>query len=130
MMFFFFFSSRRRHTRWNCDWSSDVCSSDLAAALGQQLIVGGEARLGLGLTGARRHPDPFQLALERPLAGAVLLLLLRQPLLLLLEPRGVVALPGDAGAAVELEDPARHVVEEVAIVGDGDDGARVLLEKA
>src|SRR5689334_23826096 len=26
--FFFFFSSRRRHTRWNCDWSSDVCSSD------------------------------------------------------------------------------------------------------
>src|SRR3989338_3459859 len=25
----FFFSSRRRHTRWNCDWSSDVCSSDL-----------------------------------------------------------------------------------------------------
>src|SRR6266568_9123930 len=30
MFFFFFFSSRRRHTRWNCDWSSDVCSSDLA----------------------------------------------------------------------------------------------------
>src|SRR6267143_120237 len=28
---FFFFSSRRRHTRWNCDWSSDVCSSDLIA---------------------------------------------------------------------------------------------------
>src|SRR6267143_5586253 len=28
---FFFFSSRRRHTRWNCDWSSDVCSSDLEA---------------------------------------------------------------------------------------------------
>src|SRR3989338_2277605 len=26
-----FFSSRRRHTRWNCDWSSDVCSSDLAS---------------------------------------------------------------------------------------------------
>src|SRR5712692_9786673 len=31
-MLFFFFSSRRRHTRWNCDWSSDVCSSDLAVA--------------------------------------------------------------------------------------------------
>src|SRR5689334_25447891 len=28
--FFFFFSSRRRHTRWNCDWSSDVCSSTWA----------------------------------------------------------------------------------------------------
>src|SRR5256886_13734999 len=28
-IFFFFFSSRRRHTRFDCDWSSDVCSSDL-----------------------------------------------------------------------------------------------------
>src|SRR5689334_21307048 len=27
----FFFSSIGRHTRWNCDWSSDVCSSDLGA---------------------------------------------------------------------------------------------------
>src|SRR5438477_12446900 len=27
--FYFFFSSRRRHTRLTCDWSSDVCSSDL-----------------------------------------------------------------------------------------------------
>src|ERR671913_761869 len=29
-LFFFFFSSRRRHTRYWRDWSSDVCSSDLA----------------------------------------------------------------------------------------------------
>src|SRR2546427_4074581 len=35
---FFFFSSRRRHTRFDCDWSSDVCSSDL----------GGMARHGGG----------------------------------------------------------------------------------
>src|SRR2546430_15273198 len=27
-----FFSSRRRHTRFDCDWSSDVCSSDLRVA--------------------------------------------------------------------------------------------------
>src|SRR5256886_651356 len=27
-MKYFFFSSRRRHTRFDCDWSSDVCSSD------------------------------------------------------------------------------------------------------
>src|SRR5438034_5643655 len=32
-IFFFFFSSRRRHTRSLCDWSSDVCSSDLAEEL-------------------------------------------------------------------------------------------------
>src|SRR2546430_11498559 len=30
VFFFFFFSSRRRHTRFDCDWSSDVCSSDLS----------------------------------------------------------------------------------------------------
>src|SRR5438309_6470796 len=34
---FFFFSSRRRHTRWNCDWSSDVCSSDLLSACEKKL---------------------------------------------------------------------------------------------
>src|SRR3990167_5934692 len=28
-----FFSSRRRHTRFDCDWSSDVCSSDLTERL-------------------------------------------------------------------------------------------------
>src|SRR2546427_8520991 len=31
LLFFFFFSSRRRHTRFDCDWSSDVCSSDLVS---------------------------------------------------------------------------------------------------
>src|SRR2546430_5666232 len=34
---FFFFSSRRRHTRFDCDWSSDVCSSDLDDVVGKQL---------------------------------------------------------------------------------------------
>src|SRR5215475_3482185 len=34
-VFFFFVSSRRRHTRFSRDWSSDVCSSDLAAILGE-----------------------------------------------------------------------------------------------
>src|SRR5688572_32272918 len=31
--FVFFFSSRRRHTRFDCDWSSDVCSSDLVGVV-------------------------------------------------------------------------------------------------
>src|SRR5436190_3346002 len=35
---FFLFPSRRRHTRSLCDWSSDVCSSDLAVAV-LQLVV-------------------------------------------------------------------------------------------
>src|SRR5215475_11370919 len=41
-IFFFFFSSRRRHPRFSRDWSSDVCSSDLAAdddPLAQRLAV-------------------------------------------------------------------------------------------
>src|SRR6266542_4476269 len=38
---FFFFSSRRRHTRCYRDWSSDVCSSDLAA-MAEELVVVGE----------------------------------------------------------------------------------------
>src|SRR5690242_21215924 len=39
--YFFFFSSRRRHTRLTCDWSSDVCSSDLEALLAN--TAGGRA---------------------------------------------------------------------------------------
>src|SRR5205085_7764389 len=36
--FFFFFSSRRRHTRFDCDWSSDVCLP--ISAVGPALAVG------------------------------------------------------------------------------------------
>src|SRR5260370_2502285 len=36
---FFFFSSRRRHTRFKCDWSSDVCSSDLDGFVYAQPLV-------------------------------------------------------------------------------------------
>src|SRR6266480_5391287 len=50
----FFFSSRRRHTRLTCDWSSDVCSSDLAAhqRLGAGVCDRGSA--GPGLAGVYR----------------------------------------------------------------------------
>src|SRR5947207_10554920 len=41
----FFFSSRRRHTRSLCDWSSDVCSSDLH--------MGGAQDIEWALAGAR-----------------------------------------------------------------------------
>src|SRR2546430_10561182 len=44
----FFFSSRRRHTRFDCDWSSDVCSSDLIVwTLGETLR---QARLDKGVS--------------------------------------------------------------------------------
>src|SRR5215210_8722696 len=43
IFFFFFFSSRRRHTRYIGDWSSDVCSSDLALLRGDEARVDGLA---------------------------------------------------------------------------------------
>src|SRR2546430_14636097 len=51
LIYIFFFSSRRRHTRFDCDWSSDVCSSDIQL---RSLIVGlygflDLADFGLGL---------------------------------------------------------------------------------
>src|SRR5260370_10049545 len=49
MSAFFFFSSRRRHTRFKCDWSSDVCSSDLgsAAAMIERIVNIGFSRRGV-----------------------------------------------------------------------------------
>ena len=101
----------------------------IAPALREHLLVGLQARLGLGLARPRRHAHPLELTLEGALPRGLLLLLDGEALLLLLEPGGVVALPRNARAAVQLEDPARHVVEEVAVVGDRHHRARVLLEE-
>src|SRR5256886_13451334 len=62
----FFFSSRRRHTRFDCDWSSDVCSSDLdllqpAAAQVDEVEVE-VARLGVPVI--RREDDPLPVRME------------------------------------------------------------------
>src|SRR5688572_32191897 len=51
----FFFSSRRRHTRFDCDWSSDVCSSDLqpvpyGAALQSRVSAGEPNPLRTGIS--------------------------------------------------------------------------------
>src|SRR5208337_3842204 len=86
----------------------------LLVALLDELVIGLDARLRLRLTGFWRSRDPLAFLGQRPLARGVLAALLLEALLLLLEPRRVVALVGDAAAAVELENPARHVVEEVA----------------
>src|SRR5260221_8467609 len=53
--FFFFFSSRRRHTRSLCDWSSDVCSSDL---LGVRDVLA-EERAAAGSGGRRTAASDF-----------------------------------------------------------------------
>src|SRR5215204_1767902 len=59
-MFFFFFSSRRRHTSSLCDWSSDVCSSDL----GTRAIASVEAGDRLNVLGPLGNG--FRLDVRRP----------------------------------------------------------------
>src|SRR2546430_13683069 len=49
-----FFSSRRRHTRFDCDWSSDVCSSDLRVGHGLQ-----DRRMARGSSSTLTRAEPF-----------------------------------------------------------------------
>ncbi|MGY3651612.1 hypothetical protein ACVWW2_006903 [Bradyrhizobium sp. LM4.3] len=98
------------------------------ARLFQQFVIALIARLGFGLAGFRRGRDPFLLAGQRLLMSSVLAALLLEPLLLLLQPGRVIALVGDALAAIELEDPTRDVVEEVAIMGDDQDRAGIVAQ--
>src|SRR5688572_33374341 len=58
----FFFSSRRRHTRFDCDWSSDVCSSDLH---GHVLAMCDWCNLHYGRHGSK--PDRVELAHDKDL---------------------------------------------------------------
>ena len=106
---------------WICTWSSLTLRSWATSA--SKFC---RRAFCLRLAPARVLAHPLELGRDRALARLIGLLLLGQALLLLLEPRGVVALVGDAPAAVQLEDPAGDVVEEVAIVGHRDDRALVL----
>ena len=101
----------------------------LLLAARQHVLVGLDARLALGLPGGGRAADPLLLLGELALARALLALLLGQALALLLQVGGVVALVGDAAAAVDLQDPAGDVVEEVAVVGDDQHRARVVAQR-
>src|SRR5256885_8831948 len=60
----FFFSSRRRHTRLQGDWSSDVCSSDLAAGGTGGYGVGASTPFGSPSRRARRRRRPSDIAVR------------------------------------------------------------------
>src|SRR2546430_14033083 len=104
---FFFFSSRRRHTRFDCDWSSDVCSSDLAA------LSVGVAFVKLGLAGvtSEARADRLAGAARRALETAVVTRLVLVAYAdwrsaASLPPARVVAVAADTGAAGVLLDTA------------------------
>src|SRR5438477_13120922 len=56
---FFFFSSRRRHTRLTCDWSSDVCSSDLDSVRRLEILSAGLDKLAAGIDAADAVDNEF-----------------------------------------------------------------------
>src|SRR5262245_17994980 len=91
--------------------NGDLCPAALVARrFGEHLLVGADARFGLGLTRLGARPDPVELARKRALARLVLLALDFEPLRFLLEPGRVAPLVGNAGAAIELERPFGDVV--------------------
>ncbi len=90
-----------------------------------QFLETRQTRLRLGLARLGILPHPFQFLLHGLDAADFLLGLGFQPRLLLLQPAGVVALPRNAVAAVEFENPLGGVVEEIAIVRHRHHGAGV-----
>src|SRR5271169_5571016 len=102
----------------------------LFTGLLQEFFIALIARLGLGLARLWRGRDPFLLAGERALMRGLLTALLLEPLLLLPQPGRIVAFVGNAPAAVEFENPPRYVVEEVAVMGDDQDGAGIVAQMA
>ena len=92
-------------------------------SLAGQFLEAGQTGLALGLARLRVGAYPLQFLLHRLHVGVDLLVFGFQAGFLLLQPARVVALPRNAVAAVEFENPLGGVVEEVAVVGDGDDGA-------
>jgi hypothetical protein len=101
-----------------------VRDDDLGAAdafafgLAGQFLIGVDPGLLLGLPGlgalARIHSSSRSSVFCLDLSSRASC----EPLGLLLQPGGIVALVGNAAAAVEFEDPAGDVVEEIAVVGD------------
>ena len=97
--------------------------------LGRHFLVAGKTclRLGLATLLVAAHPVEF---LSEPLRKLLVFLPLHlQSGLLLLEVGRVVALIGVEVAAIDLGDPFGHVIEEVPIVGDGEDCAGVFRQE-
>ena len=93
------------------------------------LVVTFQTSLVLSLTGLRRRTHPIKFTLQTLGELGVLGALDFHTLGLGLQVRGVVALVRVQLTTVNLADPLSHVIHEVAIVGNGDDGTLVLVQE-
>src|SRR5690349_17367826 len=120
--FVFFFSSRRRHTRSLRDWSSDVCSSDLAKLSGGVAVIKVGAATEVELK-EKKHRIEDALSTTRAaveeglVAGGGTTLLQAIPAL------DKIKLEGDAQVGVDivrkaLEAPARQIAENAGAPGE------------
>src|SRR6266478_4120829 len=98
---FFFFSSRRRHTRFDCDWSSDVCSSDLEE---EAEVRGGRDRLGHD----RDEEAPVPARLEAEACSQIVEMLLEPPPLV---GDGAPGQPAETARQEPHPDPCRVEVD-------------------
>ena len=101
----------------------------LFLALGHQLFIGIDARLGLGLARLGRLLDPFALARDGALLRRFLAGFLLQALFLHLQEGRIIAFMRDALAAIQFQDPAGDIVQEIAVMGDQDDAALVFAQR-
>ena len=103
---------------WRCSWR-----------LGHQLFIGIDAGLGLGLARLGRLFDPFAFARDGALLRGFLARFLLQALFLNLQERGIIAFVRNALAAIQFQDPAGDIVQEIAVMGDQDDAAFVFAQR-
>ena len=106
----------------------DLFEVELLVLLGlsSHLFVTLQTSLILGLASLRTGAYPLQLVLQALAQLRILLAGDLQALLLLIQVGGVVTLIRVELAAVNLTNPARDMVEEVAVVGHGQDSTRVI----
>ena len=90
----------------------------------------GKAGFALRLPAFGVATHPLQLLFDGFLARSFLFGFCTQALFLVFQPLAIVAFKRDALAPVELQNPACYVVEEVAVVGNGNYGAFVIVQEA
>ena len=113
-----------------------VCNVDLShldlflGIFGQEFFVSLETGLALCLASLRALLDPFLFASEALLTVRFALFFVLHAFKLLVKPLGIIAFPRNAAAAVNFQNPVRHVVKEVTVMGHENHGALVFAEVA